>query len=112
MKRKETCALSLFVIIAHPPTVCVALSISSSLHTCPLQRPLDRCKPQSGWWWLFQFLFSRNTKTKKKTKMCGDVCETGSVDLGGWMNATYLYIYGPFSFFFSADIVNKKSSGS
>lgn len=27
--------------------------------------------------------------------MCGDAYETGSVDLGGWMNAIYLYIYGP-----------------
>lgn len=38
----------------------------------------------------FDFLCNktkRKNEMKTKTKMCGDVCETGSVDLGGWMNA-------------------------
>lgn len=117
MRRKETCALSfIVVIIILPPTyrgVCSCtskispyLSISSSLHTCTLQRPLDRCKPQSGLLVVAVSIFPCNktkTKTKKeiktKTKMCADACETGSVDLGGWMNATYMYIYGPLSYY-------------
>lgn len=79
-------------------------SISSSLHACTLQRPLDRCKPQSGLLIVaVSISFMQHNKKRKeiktKTKMCGDACETGSVDLGGWMNATYLYIYGPLSFF-------------
>lgn len=103
MRRKETCSLSLslslslFVIIAHPPTVYIALSISSSLHTCPLSN--DRLtgaslKVVGGS--CFKFFFSRNTKTKRNKNENENVwrCMRNPgpwIWEGGWTPHTYTY---------------------
>lgn len=98
-KRKHVVCrgLSFFSIInILPPTVYIALSISSSLHTLSNDRLTGVSLKEVVGGGCFNFSMQQNkneNEIKTKTKMCGDAYETGSVDLGGWMNATYLYIY-------------------
>lgn len=122
MRRKETCSLSLFIIIIiiHPPTVYIALSISSSLHVLSNDRLTGASLKEVVGSGCFNFFFhatkQKQKERKTKTKMCRDACETGSVDLGGWMNATYTYTYTALSLitlvFLFCRHSYKKSSGS
>lgn len=72
MRRKESCTLvcrglSLFVVIAHSPTVYVALSISSSLHALSNDRLTGASLKEVVGSSCFNFFFYA-TKQKEKTK--------------------------------------------
>lgn len=88
-KRKHVVCRGLSFVICYYRTSSNSVCISSSLHALSNDRLTGASLKEVVGGGCFKFFFSRNTKTKRKneiktkTKMCGDACETGSVDLGG-----------------------------